>query len=100
MDGPRRRDKLGQGNRQGERIHVKAVGGERSWEEAEDTQVAAGGLPKKGWGWLAGTSKDALLRAAIIKAPEKSRLSTHRKVTVPRTHSEVPVNLKILFQRI
>lgn len=53
-------------------IHVKAVGGERSWEEAEDTQVAARGLLKEGWGWLAGTFKDALLRAAIIKAPEKS----------------------------
>lgn len=38
----------------------------------EDTQVAARGLLKERWGWLAGTFKDALLRAVIIKAPEKS----------------------------
>lgn len=40
-------------------------------------QVATRGLPKEGWGWLAGTFRDALLRAAIIKVPGEGSILVH-----------------------
>lgn len=49
--------------------------------------MATRGLLKEGWGWLAGTFRDALLRAAVFKVPGEVSVLVHTGKLLPHLHT-------------